>query len=66
MLPGRQPAASKEFFSDRVNDLVEQLIKLRIHVEAALDFPDEDVDFLVDGQVEQRLVELTGQLDHLL
>jgi len=53
-------------FSDRVNDLVEQLIKLRIHVEAALDFPDEDVDFLVDGQVEQRLVELTGQLDHLL
>lgn len=53
-------------FSDRVNDLVEQLIRLRIYVEAALDFPDEDVDFLADGSVAQRLVELAAQLEALL
>jgi tRNA U34 5-carboxymethylaminomethyl modifying GTPase MnmE/TrmE len=32
-------------FSTRVNHLVEALTHLRIYVEAAIDFPDEEIDF---------------------
>lgn len=46
-------------FSNQVNELVEQLIQLRIYVEAAIDFPEEEIDFLSDGKV-------AGQLQHIL
>lgn len=39
-------------FSKKVNHLVESLIQLRIYVEAAIDFPEEEIDFLADGKVE--------------
>ena len=42
-------------FSATVNELVEQLIQLRLHIEAALDFPEEDIDFLADAAVAARL-----------
>ncbi len=38
-------------FSQRVHNLTEQLIGLRIYVEAAIDFPEEEIDFLADGHV---------------
>ncbi|MGL5005840.1 MAG: tRNA uridine-5-carboxymethylaminomethyl(34) synthesis GTPase MnmE [Plesiomonas sp.] len=38
-------------FSKRIHQLVESLIHLRIYVEAAIDFPDEEIDFLSDGKV---------------
>ncbi|GAJ73450.1 LOW QUALITY PROTEIN: GTPase and tRNA-U34 5-formylation enzyme TrmE [Vibrio sp. JCM 18904] len=38
-------------FSGRINTLVESLIHLRIYVEAAIDFPEEEIDFLADGKV---------------
>ena len=38
-------------FSRRINELVEALIRLRIYVEAAIDFPEEEIDFLSDGKV---------------
>ncbi len=38
-------------FSARVNQVLEQLIHLRLHVEAAIDFPEEEIDFLADGKV---------------
>jgi len=38
-------------FSRRVHDLTERLINLRIYVEAAIDFPEEEIDFLADGHV---------------
>lgn len=38
-------------FSRRVHALTEQLIELRIYVEAAIDFPEEEIDFLADGHV---------------
>ncbi|WP_286240646.1 tRNA uridine-5-carboxymethylaminomethyl(34) synthesis GTPase MnmE [Neptuniibacter halophilus] len=38
-------------FSSRIHDLVESLISLRIYVEAAIDFPEEEIDFLADGKV---------------
>ncbi|MBT8084589.1 MAG: tRNA uridine-5-carboxymethylaminomethyl(34) synthesis GTPase MnmE [Woeseia sp.] len=44
-------------FSNAVNELLEQLIRLRLHVEAAIDFPEEEIDFLSDqallGQIDQ-------------
>ncbi|MGB3665770.1 MAG: tRNA modification GTPase, partial [Bermanella sp.] len=42
-------------FSKRVHELVESLIGLRIYVEAAIDFPEEEIDFLSDGKVEADL-----------
>lgn len=38
-------------FSARVETLLEQLIHLRLHVEAAIDFPEEEIDFLADGRI---------------
>jgi len=35
-------------FSRAVDSLAEQLVRLRMHVEAAIDFPEEEVDFLTD------------------
>ena len=35
-------------FSDAVDALAEQLVRLRMHVEAAIDFPEEEIDFLSD------------------
>lgn len=50
-------------FSNKVNQLVEQLINLRIFVEAAIDFPEEEIDFLSDGKIENQLVSVMAQLD---
>lgn len=38
-------------FSIKVNAVLEQLIHLRLHVEAAIDFPEEEIDFLADGKI---------------
>ncbi|MBU6469066.1 MAG: tRNA uridine-5-carboxymethylaminomethyl(34) synthesis GTPase MnmE [Gammaproteobacteria bacterium] len=53
-------------FSARVLALVEALIALRSYVEAALDFPDEELDFLSDGKVAERLRDICARLDVLL
>lgn len=45
-------------FSREVHELVGQLIELRTFVEAAIDFPDEEVDFLSDERIERGLAEL--------
>lgn len=42
-------------FSARVAALVQRLIELRIYVEAAIDFPEEEIDFLADGKVAEML-----------
>ncbi|MEM7193547.1 MAG: tRNA uridine-5-carboxymethylaminomethyl(34) synthesis GTPase MnmE [Pseudomonadota bacterium] len=45
-------------FSRRIESLVTQVTNLRIYVEAAIDFPDEEVDFLSDDSVKQRIQEI--------
>ncbi|PSU29581.1 tRNA uridine-5-carboxymethylaminomethyl(34) synthesis GTPase MnmE [Photobacterium lutimaris] len=50
-------------FSTRVNELVEALIHLRIYVEAAIDFPEEEIDFLSDGKVSGDLNGIIDRLD---
>ena len=49
-------------FSERIDVLAEDLRELRAYVEAAIDFPEEEVDFLGDGTVLRRLNELQQQL----
>jgi tRNA modification GTPase len=53
-------------FSKQVHSLVEQLIQLRIYVEAAIDFPEEEIDFLSDGKVEADLRKVMAQLLQVL
>ena len=45
-------------FSRRIHDLLEKLIQLRMYVEAAIDFPEEEVDFLHDEQISSQLLAL--------
>ncbi|WP_041521947.1 tRNA uridine-5-carboxymethylaminomethyl(34) synthesis GTPase MnmE [Gilvimarinus agarilyticus] len=53
-------------FSDQVHALVESLIALRIYVEAAIDFPEEEIDFLSDGKVQGDLNAIIQELDALI
>ena len=53
-------------FSLRVNTLVEALIALRIYVEAAIDFPEEEIDFLNDGKVTTELANIAAQLSEVI
>jgi len=52
-------------FSQQINQLVEELTELRIYVEAAIDFVDEEIDFLTDGIVEKRLVKLLERIGQI-
>ena len=53
-------------FSARVSSLASGMLELRIFVEGAIDFPEDDVDFLVEGRVGERLERLIGSLTELL
>src|SRR5690606_8051842 len=53
-------------FSARVSELFEALTALRVHVEAAIDFPEEEIDFLADPVIVERLERVQGLLDALL
>jgi len=50
-------------FSDRVNQLLKQLTDLRMYVEAAIDFSDEEIDFLAEAAVDKQLQGLLKTVD---
>jgi tRNA modification GTPase len=52
-------------FSQLINLLVEQVIYLRMYVEAAIDFPEEEIDFLSDGKVQGDLQQICIQLENI-
>jgi tRNA modification GTPase len=52
-------------FSEKINDLVNEVIQLRMFVEAAIDFPDEEVDFLNQGQVQNKIKKLSQILENI-
>ncbi len=52
-------------FSQRIHALVEALIQLRLYIEAAIDFPEEEIDFLADGVIAARLQKLRERLTAL-
>ncbi len=53
-------------FSRQITALVEQLTQLRMYVEAAIDFPEEEIDFLSDGKVQADLAAILQQLNRVL
>jgi len=53
-------------FSRKIEELVQGLIELRALVEATLDFPDEEIDFLKQVDAEGRLAIIRAQLQNLL
>jgi len=52
-------------FSHRVDALQQSLTRLRAFVEAALDFPDEEIDVLADPSLHAALTRLIQDLDRL-
>jgi len=49
-------------FSGRIHELLQELLSLRVFVEASIDFPEEEVDFLADTQLAKRLDTLLLQV----
>ncbi|MGC1952445.1 MAG: tRNA uridine-5-carboxymethylaminomethyl(34) synthesis GTPase MnmE [Gammaproteobacteria bacterium] len=49
-------------FSSRIQSLMKQVTELRVQVEAALDFPEEEIDVLSDARVAKRIDDLSQLL----
>ncbi|GAB4347252.1 MAG: tRNA uridine-5-carboxymethylaminomethyl(34) synthesis GTPase MnmE [Gammaproteobacteria bacterium] len=45
-------------FSRRVSELVEEVIEIRVFIESAIDFPEEEIDFLAESDIDERLAAL--------
>ena len=52
-------------FSARVDDLKTRITELRAYVEAAIDFPDEEIDFLSDKALGERLAAVFAAFDSI-
>jgi len=50
-------------FSELVNEMVESIIHLRMYVEAAIDFPEEEIDFLADKKIVTDLKAIINQVE---
>ncbi|HNK19524.1 MAG TPA: tRNA uridine-5-carboxymethylaminomethyl(34) synthesis GTPase MnmE, partial [Piscinibacter sp.] len=53
-------------FSRQVNTLRDRLVELRMLVEATLDFPEEEIDFLERADARGRLARIVAELDGVL
>ncbi len=49
-------------FSSKIDELVDRVTRLRVYVEAAIDFPEEEIDFIGDGQVRAQLLSIMDQM----
>ena len=49
-------------FSRKIDKLVTLVTRLRVYVEAAIDFPEEEIDFIEDGKVKEQLQAIIDQL----
>lgn len=52
-------------FSKKINTLLESLIHLRIQIEAMIDFPEEEIDFLADPRVAEILQKTIDDVEHV-
>lgn len=52
-------------FSRQVRELTEAVIKLRMYVEAAIDFPEEEIDFLADEKVAVMLESILAEFNRI-
>jgi tRNA modification GTPase len=48
-----------------VHALTEALVRLRVHIEAAIDFPEEEIDILADTALQEQFQSLQGSLAEL-
>ena len=55
-----------EKFSSKINSLLEKIISLRVYVEACIDFPEEEIDFLEQGKVIEKLHNIIAEIDAIL
>ena len=53
-------------FSSEINELDARITELRVYVEAAIDFPEEEVEFLASGRVAERIDAITTSVKALL
>ena len=53
-------------FSSKIRDFVETMIAIRVFVEAAIDFPEEEIDFLADTALRNKLTMLRADLKAFL
>lgn len=53
-------------FSTRINALVTEITSIRVFVEAAIDFPEEEIDFLADSDIQQRLQQAISDINKLI
>jgi tRNA modification GTPase len=53
-------------FSTRVHTLAREMLELRIYVEGAIDFPEDEVDFVAEGFVLERVERMLDMLGLLL
>lgn len=53
-------------FSSRIRTLQDKLVRLRMFVEATLDFPEEDVEFLESERAREQLADARTALEHVL
>ena len=53
-------------FSRLIGHLADAIINLRVYLEAAIDFTDEEIDFLSEGRVSEKLKDIINQLDAVI
>ncbi len=52
-------------FSRAINELMRKVTALRVFVEAAIDFPEEEIDFIAEGDVALQVAEILQQVDQV-
>jgi len=53
-------------FSSKINSLLDKIISLRVYVEACIDFPEDEIDFLEQGKVIEKLHNIIAEIDTIL
>jgi tRNA modification GTPase len=53
-------------FSNHINQINDSLINLRMFVEATLDFPEEDIEFIANAKIKDKLTNIRAQIHQLL
>ncbi len=53
-------------FSKNINSLLQRLISLRTFIESALDFPEEEIDFIQEADIKEKLSDCVKEIDKML
>ena len=53
-------------FSARVTEIDRAVLELRVYLEAAIDFAEEEIDFLADSDAVEKLQGIEGRIEHLV